>query len=185
MARARAPIVKGRLRNPRKLTYQQKLARLRTIRKPPFRAKTRLKGWQKSWVTKQWYGIQTKAKGRRASSTYKRIRSRPVKQKIKESKVVTRFPPIKTKRYKFSSIADVFGQPLWRIIEYIKRKVREGMVVMITGSLMDVSPRTGRATKSRFMSTPWEDLRFATEADLMSILAPFEEITSIRFMPKP
>ncbi len=59
--------------NPAPLSYTEKLARLRTVKLIPFRARVHFKTWQKSWITRQYARLSSKIKYRR-----RKLRTVPV-----------------------------------------------------------------------------------------------------------
>ena len=178
---------RARKRNPR-LTYEEKIARLRTVYTPSFRARKRFTPQQKSAITRQWRRL-----ARRATYRYvvvervkppprvtRRIKRREMEKALPIKRRPRKPPRIKPKKIPDSDtiLYDVIKQTLLKIFRHIKRmqKRNEG------GRFIIKVPKTPDYPQGK-MYTAFYNWRGYTDEEIWTILEGYGDIQSISGVP--
>lgn len=180
-AKKRKRRVKVRRRYPSRLSYTDRLERLDITYVVPFRARVRLKPWQKAWITKEY-----RKHGRTATYYYRKEVAAETERRIEEElKVVEKPPRIEIEIHPFSVKADVSQQPLYKIVDYAWRLHQKGKVMMFT---YESKYMRKDGTVVEQVSTTWMDFTGQTKDELEDFIGSLFErgqITGMRHMKMP
>ena len=178
---------RARKRNP-KLTYADKLARLKTVYTPTFRARKRFTPQQKAAITRQW-----KRRGRQASYRYvekgrrapppkvtRVVRRKEMEQALPRPRPPKRPPRIRGRKIPDSdtTMYDVSRQPLDKVFDQIKRMQdrNEGARFIVN------VPKTPDYPQGK-MYTAFYNWQEFDDDEILDILEGYGDIDSISGVP--
>lgn len=127
-----------------RLTYIDKLDRLRTTYTPKTRARTEggLDRYAKAWITRKWANRSLRAKATRLYAegwrrlppkehTFFDVSFRKIPAPKRRVKKPVKPPPIETRTVRDTLFASMLEQKLKRQVAYVMRKTREGKIIRV------------------------------------------------------